>query len=417
MRRLPQIILLIGTFALGVAATFLIMQRHAGESTTATDSSAQEAKALYWYDPMVPQQHFDAPGKSPFMDMQLVPKYAGDAGAASGSVRIDPRLVQNLGVRSAKVERGALTRNVRATGTVAFDERSVAVVQSRVAGIVDKLWVRAPLTQVKRGEPLLTLIAPDWTAAQEEFLSLRKTNGDGLDPLRAAARQRLLLIGMDDAQVRTVERTGRAQTRITLAAPRDGVIVELSVREGATVTAGAPLMTLNGLDTVWMNAAIAEVDSGRVAAGAPAKATLAAFPGETFDGKVETLLPDLDPATRTQKARIVLPNPHGQLAPGMFASVEITPRMEKEPSLLIPDEALIATGTRDVVIVDEGAGRFRAQEVRVGAHADGKVAIVAGLHEGDSVVLSGQFLIDSEASLTGTLSRLKGAAEPTGSQP
>src|ERR1041385_4358715 len=149
MRRLPQIILLIGTFALGVAATFLIMQRHAGESTTASDSSAQEAKALYWYDPMVPQPHFDAPGKSPFMDMQLVPKYAGDAGAASGSVRIDPRLVQNLGVRSSKVERGALTRNVRATGTVAFDERSVAVVQSRVVGIVDKLWVRAPLTQVK----------------------------------------------------------------------------------------------------------------------------------------------------------------------------------------------------------------------------------------------------------------------------
>jgi Cu(I)/Ag(I) efflux system membrane fusion protein len=285
---------------------------------------------------MVPQQHFDAPGKSPFMDMQLVPKYAGEASPSEGTVSIDPRLTQNLGVRTAKVERGSLVRTVRATGTLAFDERAITVVQSRVAGIVEKLRVRAPLSSVRQGEPLITLLAPDWTAAQEEYLSLRRAKSGGLDELRAAARQRLVLIGMDEAQIRAIERTGRAQTRITIAAPRKGVVTDLAVREGATVAAGAPLMTINGLDDVWMNAAVQEIDSGGVGAGAAVKASLPAFPGETFEGKVETLLPDLDPATRTQKARIVLPNPEGRLAPGMFASVEIMPSTAASTTLLDP---------------------------------------------------------------------------------
>jgi Cu(I)/Ag(I) efflux system membrane fusion protein len=382
-------------------------------SPTSTQPSAR--KVLYWYDPMVPQQHFDAPGKSPFMDMQLVPKYADDVPADAGTVRIDPRLTQNLGVRSAKAERGTLPRIVRATGALAFDDRAITVVQSRVAGIVEKLWVRAPLTAVKRGDTLVTLIAPDWTAAQEEYLSLRRAKTEGLDALRGAARQRLLLLGMDEAQIRAIERTGQAQTRIAVAAPRDGVISDLAVRDGATVMAGAPLLTLNGLDTVWMNAAIAEADSGRIAAGAKVTATLAAFPGEAFDGKVETLLPDLDATTRTQRARIVLENPRHRLAPGMFASVEIAPPAQGSEDIVIPSEALIATGTRNVVIVDSGDGHFRAQEVRVGAEAGGRTAILEGLRAGESVVLSGQFLIDSEASLSGTLSRLEGS-KPEGNR-
>jgi Cu(I)/Ag(I) efflux system membrane fusion protein len=337
-----------------------------------------------------------------------VPKYAGDAGSDDGAVRIDPRLTQNLGVRTAKAERGTLMHTLRATGTLAFDERAISVVQSRVAGIVEKLWVRAPLSAVKRGEPLVTLLAPDWTAAQEEYLSLRRAKTEGLDALRTAARQRLLLLGMDEGQIRAVERAGHAQAQITISAPRDGVITELSVREGATVAAGAPLLTLNGLENVWMNAAIAESDSGRIAPGAAVTATIAAFPGETFNGSIEALLPEMDAATRTQKARIVLPNPHARLAPGMFASIEITSPAATTKQLLVPTEAIIATGTRNVVIVDTGQGKFRAQEVRTGAEANGKTAVLEGLHEGDSVLLSGQFLIDSEASLSGALKRLQG---------
>ena len=403
MRTLTLVIAVAAAFALGIAATLFVTRQPATASKVPLGG---DKPALYWYDPMVPQQHFNAPGKSPFMDMQLVPKYADSGGEDPGTVRIDPRQTQNLGVRTAKAERGTLTHTVHATGALAFDERSVTVVQSRVAGIVEKLWVRAPLSAVTRGQPLVTVIAPDWTAAQEEYLSLRRAKADGLDALRTAARQRLVLAGMDEAQIRAVERTGQAQTRITIAAPRDGVITDLAVREGASVMAGSPLVTVSGLDTVWMNAAIAEGDSGRIAAGATATANLAAFPGEQFSGSVETLLPDLDPATRTQRARIVLPNPQRRLAPGMFASIEITPVAPPKDSVLIPSEAVITTGIRNVVIVDDGKGRFRAQEVHIGEEAGGKTVVLDGVQEGEAAVLSGQFLIDSEASLSGTLARL-----------
>jgi Cu(I)/Ag(I) efflux system membrane fusion protein len=299
------------------------------------------------------------------MDMALVPKYADGAAEGVGVVSIDPRQVQNLGLRTARAERGVLAATVRATGAVAFDERAVAVVQARAAGIVEHLDVRAPLTEVKQGQALLTLLAPDWTGAQEEYLSLRRSSTQGLDELRAAARQRLLLLGMSEAQVRAVERSGKAQTRIVVTAPRAGVIGELSVREGATVMAGTPLLRINGLDTVWINAAIPEAQIGRVTASSPVEARLPAFPDERFAGRIEALLPDIDAATRTQVARIVLRNPDHRLAPGMFARVEITAGMPAT-SVLVPTDAVIATGTRDVVIVEESRGRFRAQEVRVG---------------------------------------------------
>ena len=404
MRPTPLILSAAAGLAIGIAATWFVMHRAAPSAL----STLVDKQALYWYDPMVPDQHFDKPGKSPFMDMQLVPKYAGGSGDAEGVVSIDPREVQNLGVRTAKAERGVLTTVVRATGTVAFDERAVAVVQARVAGIVERLDVRAPLTTVKQGQSLLTLLAPDWTAAQEEYLSLRRTHAQGLDEMRAAARQRLLLLGMSDAQVRAVESSGRAQTRITVTAPRNGVVSELSVREGATVAAGTPLLRISGLDTVWINAAIPEAQAGRVTPASSAEAEVPAFPGERFTGRIEALLPDLDAATRTQTARIVVANADHRLAPGMFARVEVSGSNAKVEGVLVPTDAVIATGTRNVVIVDDGKGRFRAQEVRAGDEANGKTQILDGIDDGESVVLSGQFLIDSEASLSGTLARLQG---------
>ena len=421
MRPISVILAATAGLAIGIATTWFVMHRSADSApASAPGSSAPaEKKALYYYDPMVPAQHFDKPGKSPFMDMQLVPKYAGgsgeSAGEGAGVVSIDPREVQNLGVRTARAERGALTSTVRVTGTVAFDERAVTVVQARVAGIVERLDVRAPLTAVKQGQSLLTLLAPDWTAAQEEYLSLRRMHAQGLDELRAAARQRLLLLGMSEAQIHAAEKSGQGQTRITVSAPRDGVVGELAVREGATVMAGAPLLRINGLDTVWINAAIPEAQVGRVASGSSVQAQLRAFPGEHFAGQIEELLPDIDAATRTQTARIVLRNPDHRLAPGMFAQVEISGASEKTTGVLVPTEAVIATGTRSVVIVDDGKGRFRAQQVHIGDEADGKTQVLEGVKDGEAVVLSGQFLIDSEASLTGTLARLAGSDEGTGS--
>lgn len=402
---------------IGIAATWFALHRSARPTTPAPQNSSAPAdrKILYWYDPMAPAQHFDKPGKSPNMDMQLVPKYAGDSADSTGVVAIDPREVQNLGVRTARAERGMLKATVRATGTVAFDERAVTVVQARVAGIVERLDVRAPLTAVEQGQMLLTLLAPEWTAAQEDYLALRRGRAQGLDDLRAAARQRLLLLGMSEAQIHSIERGGSAQTRIAVVAPRSGVIGELSVREGATVMPGTPLLRINGLDTVWINAAIPETQSGRVTPAAAVKAELPAFPGRRFEGRIETLLPDIDAATRTQVARIVLDNPDHRLAPGMFARVEIAAAGNENASVLVPTDAVIATGTRNVVMVADGQGRFRAQEVRVGDEANGRTQILDGIADGEIIVLSGQFLIDSEASLAGTLARLHGgdaAGEP-----
>ncbi len=416
MRTIPLLLAATAGLAIGVAATWLFTHHASTPSAPshAAAAAATDPTVLYWYDPMMPNQHFDKPGKSPFMDMQLVPKIAGQAAddAGAGVVRIDPRQVQNLGLRTARAGRGALATSVRATATVVFDERAATVVQARVAGIVERLEVRAPLTSVKQGQTLLTLIAPDWTAAQEEYLSFQRMRAPGLDGLRDAARRRLLLLGMSESQVRAVERSGRAQTRITITAPRDGVVGELSVREGATVAVGSPLLRLNGLDTVWIDAAIPEAQIGRVTAAASATVELPAFPGERFPVHVDALLPQIDTATRTQTARLVLPNPDHRIAPGMFAQVEFAGSPDRAAGVLVPTEAVIATGTRSVVIVVDGDGHFRAQEVRSGDESGGRTAVIDGLQEGDTVVLSGQFLIDSEASLSGTLARLGGGDKP-----
>jgi Cu(I)/Ag(I) efflux system membrane fusion protein len=404
MRAIPLIFAVACGAVLGGGA--MAWWSHRGSSPMVAAPATPDKPVLYWYDPMVPNQHFDHPGKSPFMDMQLVPKLAGGSDDA-GVVRIDARQVQNLGVRTARVSHGTLTPTLRVSGTVGFDERQVSVVQARVAGIVERLNVRVPLTEVHQRQALMTLLAPEWTAAQEDYLSLRRPRSPGLDALRDAARQRLLLLGMDEAQIRAVERSGQAQTRIAITAPRDGVLGELSVREGATVAMGTPLARLNGLDTVWIQAALPEAQSGRVRAGAAVVAEVTAFPGEHFTGTIDAVLPDVDATTRTQAARIVLHNADHRLAPGMFARVAITDAGIAE-QILVPSEAVITTGTRSVVIVAEGNGRFRAQEVRLGHQADGRSEILDGLDDDATVVLSGQFLIDSEASLTGALSRLDG---------
>jgi Cu(I)/Ag(I) efflux system membrane fusion protein len=415
MRRISQLAALVAAFGLGVAAAWWFMVRGTPTTQTAAAATAHagtpaaaEPEVLYWYDPMYPQSRFDKPGKSPFMDMMLVPKYAGDGAQDQGTVKIEPRLLQNLGVRTGRAVLGRLDRGVRAVGAVAFDERAVSVVQARVGAIVEQLHVRAPLDPVRAGQPLFTLIAPDWTAAQEEYLALRRASAPGLDALQAAARRRLLLLGMGEAQVRAIEHSGYANPRFTIAAPRAGVVAELAVREGATVMAGMPLARINGLQTVWVNAAVPERAIGALAPGSMVKSTVAAYPGRTFSGTIEALLPEIEESTRTLVARVVLNNADGALVPGMYAQLDLQPADAGPRCVLVPSEALIMTGTRQVVIVALGKGRFRAQEVKVGIEAQGQTEIFDGVEEGEEVVLSGQFLIDSEASLSGAIGALEG---------
>jgi len=374
-----------------------------------------ERKVLYWHDPMVPGQKFDKPGKSPFMDMDLVPVYADEA-QAEGGVAVTPGVQQNLGIRVAEVHKGALARTLDVVGNVAFNERDLVLLQARSSGYVEKLFVRAPLDPVRKGQALFQLYVPDWIAAQEEYLAVKRMPaGADTAGLLDAALQRMRLAGMTEGQVRQVSTRSQISPRITVTAPVDGVVSELSVREGMTVTLGTPLFRINGLRTVWVNAEVPEGSAAQVQPGMAVRATSPAFPGTEFSGKVEALLPDVNAATRTLKARIELANPGGKLVPGMFATIHMAPAKSRE-TLLVPSEAVIQTGTRTVVILASGEGKFASAEISTGAEANGQTEVVKGLSEGQRVVASGQFLIDSEASLRGALQRL-GSAAATESMP
>jgi Cu(I)/Ag(I) efflux system membrane fusion protein len=370
-----------------------------------SDATAPEKQPLYWYDPMKPDQHFDHPGKSPFMDMQLVPKYPDGDATAAGSVRIDPTMVQNLGMRTTTVELGTLAGGLRVPATIGWDLRQATAVSARADGVIDKLYVRAPFEHVTAGQPLASLIAPEWNSAAQEYLALGVANSTDARALQSAAHDRLRALGMDDAQIRDLSRGGG---RIVLRAPNDGVVSTLDAREGQRLNAGMLILTINGLRTVWLDAAIPQAQSGGIAAGTPVIATVSARPGETFRGHIEALLPEIDGTTRTQHARIVLDNPSETLAPGMFAELQLQ-ASENKRYPLVPDEAVIATGTSSRVIVAEADGRFRPVAVRTGLSSDGKTEILAGLRGGERVVVSGQFLIDSEASLSGALERMQPA--------
>jgi membrane fusion protein, copper/silver efflux system len=396
------------SIAQGEAAT----RRHIDAGIKAGDTDpATGKKILYYHDPMVPGNKFDKPAKSPFMDMMLVPVYADSDGDGS-KITISPRLQQNLGVRTALVTEGLLAPQVSAVGSVAFNERDQAIVQARAAGFVEHLHVRATLDRVAKGQPLAELYVPDWVAAQEEFLSVRRMQGTDLYALVAAARQRMRLSGMSEAQIALVESSGRAQPRFTLSAPIGGVVTELMAREGMTVMPGATLFRINGLGTVWAQAEVPESQAALLRVGAAVQATSPAAPGITFEGRVQALLPEVNPGTRTLKARLELANRNGQLVPGMFVQMQFFDQRGAKV-LQIPTEAVIQTGRRMVVMLAENDGRFRPVDVEIGIESGGQTEIKRGLKAGQRVVVSSQFLIDSEASLKGVEARLNNsAAEP-----
>ena len=396
------VLMLVATLAAGAGVWWA--RRDVG--TTKTDMPASNTsdakKPLYWYDPMVPQQRFDAPGKSPFMDMQLVPKYADDNGDGSApGVSIDAATSQSLGMRLATVTRGTVTSDITASGVLAFNERDVAIVQAKRAGFVERVFARAPGDVIAAGAPLANVLVPEWAGAQREFLALL---GLGDASLIEAGRTRLRLMGMSDAMIRRVEQRRQTQAVSTITSPIGGVIQALDVRAGMTLAAGQTLARINGLGTVWLDVAVPEAQTGGVAIGQQVSAILPAYPGETFSGKVSAILPEASLATRSLRVRVELPNPKSErgarLKPGMTAQVRIAAG-DAQSVLRVPSEALIRTGKRTLVMLAEKPGRYRPVEVRTGAESGEFTAITDGLQEGQQVVVSGQFLLDSEASLTG----------------
>jgi Cu(I)/Ag(I) efflux system membrane fusion protein len=375
--------------------------------------STTDRKVLFWYDPMRPDQHFDAPGKSPFMDMPLVPKHADEELRDGTSVRISPQMVQNLGMRTAAVVRGDLTDRIDASGRVVADERSLRKVAVRAAGWVEVLNVSAEGDSVRQGEVLAEVYSPALDAAQDEFLLALKS---GQSTLIDAARDKLRALGLPDEDAARLERDRRATRRIAIRAPMHGYVMTLSTREGAAVTPDVPLFELVAHDPIWILASLPESQSALVAIGSAAQVRVAAYPGRVFEGSVDYLYPELDMTTRTRRARIVLDNPGDALHPGMFVDVSLSVESQ-HGALLVPTEAVIRTGHRDVVIVAAGQGAYRAVHVVVGAERNGKTAITSGLSEGDLVVTSGQFLIDSEASLRGAYNRMQDGDRSNGAAP
>ncbi|MDB6145075.1 MAG: efflux transporter, family, subunit [Pseudomonas sp.] len=386
-------VLTLALVAAGVASGYWFGHRPEPQQQATTDANG---KALYWFDPMYPAQHFDAPGQSPFMDMALVPKLAG-AGQDSASISVAPQITQNLGMRTAAVTRERLPSGVEAVGSVAYNQRDVANLQARAAGFVERVYDRAPGDVLPAGTPLADVLIPEWSAAQLEYIAVL---GSGDSGLIAASRERLRLLGMSAGVIDQVSKTRKARAVQTLSTPIAGELQSLDLRAGMAVSAGQTLARINGLTRVWLDTSIPETQAALVAVGAEVVATLSAFPGQTLKGKVIALLPSADNQTRTLTVRSELANPDGKLRPGMFASVRLN-SAEQAPVLLIPGEAVIRTGKRTLVMLAESEGRYSPKEVQIGRESDGRAEVLDGLSEGQQVVTSGQFLLDSEASLQG----------------
>jgi len=373
---------------------------------TLAPAAQSERKVLYWYDPMTPGQRFDKPGKSPFMDMDLVPRYADEA-TEEGGVTVSARQQQNLGIKTAQVEKKVLDYQFDAFATVSMDERSVQIIPASANGVVEKLFVNAPQQFVKAGEPLAQLWIPEWTAAQQEYLAVRQL---GDSALTSAARERLQLQFMPAEIIRLVEKTGKPQTRVTVRAKQAGYINKLDTREGAQVAATAPLFEIASLESVWIVIDYPQTQAQVLQVGSEIQASSDSWPGETFHGRVSELLPNMETTTRTLKARIVLENSQMKLKPGMYLNVTLANSPVLPPVLAIPEEALIETGSASRVLVTQNDGHFNPVNVVVGTAQNGWVEIKQGLKEGDKVVTSGQFLIDSEASLRSALPEEKAAS-------
>jgi Cu(I)/Ag(I) efflux system membrane fusion protein len=374
------------------------------EAPTAA-ASAAERKVLYWHDPMVPGPRFDKPGKSPFMDMQLVPVYADEASDAG--VKVSSTVQQNLGVRTAVVKKADVSSSFDAVGAVQFDERLNVAVQTRVAGYVERLSVRAPMEQVRKGQALATIFAPEWLAPQNELLALKRS-GVAAD-LVAAARDRMRAMSIPESLIKQSEETGTAQARFTLSAPVSGVVAELGVREGVAVSPGMTLFRISGLEKVWAVAEVPEAQAVRLVRGQKVKAALQADASQTFDGELKEILPQVSANTRTLQARFEVDNKAGKLTPGMLLRLQVTGATSSR--LAVPAEAVIRTGTRAVAIVRKEGGAFEPREVKLGADLGDQLEVLDGLREGDEVVTSGQFLIDSEARLKSVLGAMS-AAQP-----
>jgi Cu(I)/Ag(I) efflux system membrane fusion protein len=365
-----------------------------------------DREILYWVAPMDANYRRDKPGKSP-MGMELVPVYADADGGDGSSISIAPEVVQNLGVRTAVAERSRLWRGIDTVGYVDYDESKVSHIHLRTEGWIENLAVESEGERVTRGQRLFNLYSPALVNAQEEFVQALVGGNKGL--IRAS-RSRLTALGIPGSQIKRLEKERKASQTIPIYASQDGVVASLSVRDGMYIKPATRVMSLADLSSVWLLAEVFERQADWVEVNQPAEVTLAFLPGRTWEGRVEYIYPSLDPKTRTLKARLRFPNPDEALKPNMYANVIIYGG-PKDDVVVIPIEALIRTGREERVVIALGEGRFESRTVRAGIESGEWVEVIEGVQPGEDIVVSGQFLIDSEASLKASMMRMAPAAE------
>ena len=393
--------------AIAVAVIIGVVMGRAWTSSPAeieASTNGNEREVLYWVAPMDPKFRRDEPGKSP-MGMDLKPVYADQVDSQPGVVSITPTIVNNLGVRTAAAERGALSRRIETVGYVGYDEDTLQHVHTRVDGWIEKLATKSTGDQVKKGQLLFELYSPTLVNAEQEYLAALRS---GNTALLNASKDRLTALGVTGSEIVRLDRERTVNQRIRFYAEADGVIAHLGVREGIFVTPATEVMSVANLDRVWILAEIFERQSAWVEPGQEAIVELDYLPGQTWNGVVDYVYPELDPTTRTLKVRLRFDNETEALRPNMFARVIIDGKSTGDV-VHVPREALIRGGSVDRVVVDLGAGRFVSRPVEVGIESGDRVAIREGISAGDRIVVSGQFLIDSESNIDAALSRMSGA--------
>lgn len=394
--------LLAAGFPVAIAIAFLAgrsFNNDAGMSGTASGSSEREI--LYWVAPMDANYRRDEPGKSP-MGMDLVPVYADEVDDQPGVVKIDPTIVNNLGVRTVTAERSELMRRIETVGYITYDEDTVQHVHTRVDGWIERLNTKATGDPVKKGQLLFELYSPTLVNAQEEFLTASRS---GNTTLLKASRDRLDALGVSRSEIARLEKERTVEQRVRVYAESDGVIAHLGVREGIYVTPATEIMSVAKLNRVWVIAEVFERQSAWVSPGQKAIVELDYLPGKTLEGTVDYVYPELDPKTRTLRVRLRFDNADELLRPNMFSRVVI----EAEGFgrvVNVPREAVIRGGSMNRVVVALGDGRFKSQPVRLGIESGDRVAIRSGLKAGETIVVSGQFLIDSESNIESALARM-----------
>ncbi|MGK2053135.1 Cu(+)/Ag(+) efflux RND transporter periplasmic adaptor subunit SilB, partial [Klebsiella pneumoniae] len=366
---------------------------NSSQKTVQTEQKAPERKVLFWYDPMKPDTKFDKPGKSPFMDMDLVPKYADESGdKSSGGIRIDPTQVQNLGLKTQKVTRGMLNYSQTIPANVSYNEYQFVIVQARSDGFVEKVY---PLTigdHVKKGTPLIDITIPEWVEAQSEFLLLSGTGGT---PTQIkGVLERLRLAGMPEEDIQRLRSTRTIQTRFTIKAPIDGVITAFDLRTGMNISKDKVVAQIQGMDPVWISAAVPESIAYLLKDTSQFEISVPAYPDKTFHVEKWNILPSVDQTTRTLQVRLQVSNKDEFLKPGMNAYLKLNTRSQE--MLLIPSQAVIDTGKEQRVITVDDEGKFVPKQIHVLHESQQQSGIGSGLNEGDTVVVSGLFLIDSE---------------------